>query len=159
VALGQAALRSRFDLGAPLSVRYRLVFAEVPRPPVNPYFYLGIADDRSEHFVAAINFRTLLAIDGAKIDQQSGKGSALSSVELGSVYDLELVHDGKKVSLRCRDQEIAVQAGQRQSGAVFLRAHSVYPVQVLELVIEGRLAPAALAAMRKARVERELATF
>jgi len=156
VALGQAALRSRFELGAPLSVRYRLAYAEAPDAEPILYFYLGIADDRAEHFVTAINFCTLLVRDGQKSDQKTGKQFP---IHIGALYTLEMFHDGQKVSLRCEGQEVSVPAGGRRDGALFLRAHSVNPVQLPELVLEGRLSPASVAAMRKARVEQELATF
>lgn len=156
-ALGKAGLQTRFELGPPLSVHYRLCYAEanVSGDPIL-YFYLGVADDRAEHFVAGINFRTLLIVDGKKIDQVSGKAFPF---HLGGVYDLEMRHDGAKVFLRCADQEASIAAAGRKSGALFLRAHSTHPVRLAELVIEGAMTPATLALMRKARVERELARF
>jgi hypothetical protein len=157
IARGRAGLRTRFELGPPLSVHYRIGYAEadVPGDPVL-FFYLGLADDHAEHFVAGINFRTLLIVDAKHIDQVSGKAFP---IHMGAVYDLEMRHDGAKVFLRCEDQEVSIAAGERKGGALFLRAHTTHPVRLTELVIEGGLTPATLALLRKARVERELARF
>ncbi len=157
VALGKVGLHTRFELGAPLSVHYRMGYNDTQAPgDAALFFYLGLADDRAEHFVAGINFRTLLIVDSDKIDQVSGKQFPL---ELGAVYDLEMRHDGAKVFLHCQDQEVSVAAGGRKGGALFLRAHTTHPVRLTELVIEGNLLPASFPLLRRARVERELARF
>lgn len=156
-ALGRAGLRTRFELAPPLFVHYSIGYGEsaASNAPVL-FFYLGVADDRAEHFIAGINFRTLLILDEKHTDQVIGKPFPF---HLGAVYALEMAHDGEKVFLRCEDREVSIAAGRRKTGALFLRAHSSNPLRLTELVLEGSLTPTTLAVLRKARVERELARF
>lgn len=158
VALGQAGLRTLYELWPPLSVHYGLAFqAPTPGLPEIPKFFLGIADDGREHFVASYNFWEL-EVRGAKKSEQA-RGKTKFKILQGTVYELELAHDGQQAFLRCEGQEIALAAAEHKNGAIFLRAHSTNPVHLTELVIEGKLLPGSLAELRRARVERELASF
>jgi len=156
VALGTSSLRSRIELGPPLSVRYRLKYEDSAPTQKTLRFYLGVADDRAQHFIAGMNFRTLLVYDAKSTDQAVGQEFP---IELGSTYEPELLHDGEKVFLRCQGREVSIAAGGRKNGAFFLFAHTVYPLHVDHVVVEGSLLATSLAPVRKARVERELATF
>lgn len=156
VVLGRASLRGRIELGPPLSVRYRLKYEDSAPTQKTLRFYMGIADDGAQHFIAGMNFRTLLLYDVTRTDQSVGPEFP---VELGATYEPELFHDGKNVFLRCQGREVSIAAGGREKGAFFLLAGTAYPLRVDRVVVEGRFLATSLDPVRKARVERELASF
>jgi len=153
---GQASLRSLFELAPPLSASYGVAFVETGAEVQRPLFlFLGISDDRAEHFVWG-NFQSLEIFEKERYDVAEGERFPFY---LDTVYAMKMRHDGQRVFLSCENQEVSIAAGQRQKGAVFFYAHTGNPVRIPELVIEGRLVPGSLAGLRKARIERELASF
>jgi hypothetical protein len=155
IALGQATLRTLYDLEAPLSVRYDVEFEKAEAERMAFYLAAGIADDGAEHFVWAVNLDSL-----QMLDHSGWATSAVNESEfvLGQAYPLELRHDGREARLLCNGKEqarLGVEA--RQWGALFLRANTDLSLAIQKLVIEGRLRPESFDRMKRAWAERQMA--
>src|SRR5262249_40221536 len=121
IALGQASMRSLYDLDAPLSVRYDLSFEAAEKVDrMAFYLALGICDDGGEQLVWAINLNSLQVYDASG---WTASPETDSSFLLGKAFPLELRHDGNEAKLLLDGKQQAVlPAASRHSGAVFLRA-------------------------------------
>src|SRR5204863_983978 len=119
------------------------------------YFAVGLADDGQEHFMWALNTSVLQCVDGERFETAGAPGRFF----MNAPYAMQILHDGTQVRLISEGNEVSLGAGARTSGAIFLRGHCEDPVRVTQLVIEGHLVPESFARLRRARVERELATF
>lgn len=157
-ALGTASLRSLYELAAPMSVRYDLEFEEAGNgDPVAFFLALGICDDGQEHFLWAINLDTLQRIDPGDAASTPERDSQMF---LSKSYPLELRHDGEQVTLFCEGTEQGtLEAGTRNSGALFLRATTDLPLCVQKLVFEGNLSADSFKRMRQTWAERQMAGF
>jgi len=154
VALGQASLRSLYDLEAPITVRYDLSFEEVV-DGMNYYFALGICDDGAEHFIWAVNLKSLELFEHLS---SSASPDLVSAIPRGRASQLELRHDGREVRLLCDGkQQAELEAGARQHGALFLRASTDLQVSLQKLVVEGRLRPDGFERMKRAWATRQMA--
>ncbi len=155
IALGQAGLRTLYDLGAPLTVRYDIQYekADVQQTPF--YFALGVCDDGSEHFAWAVNLSSLQVFETLNAASTPEKDSTF---ELGRPHPLELRHDGKALKLLLGGkQQCSLDAGARQYGAVFLRASTDLELRMDKLVLEGGLRPNGFERMKRVWAERQMA--
>lgn len=150
---GAACLRSLFDVGAPLHVRYVLALDE---PATGCWLNLGILDDRKQHFAWALDFHHL------QVWGPTGESAAHAENPLyyaGRDYTVELHADGTRVTLTCdgvQQQELP-NAGLR-SGALFLWLHCASRARIERLEIRGRFGSRPPSRLRQAWIERELAT-
>ncbi len=159
VGLGRTSLRSRFDLGAPLTVRYQLEFgkSEVLVEDSKEFFCLGICDDGREHFLWAMNLARLQRYDPEDFE---GTDFKAGSFFLESKYDLELRHDGSQILLVLSGvEEAKLATGLRKEGALFLWAHSELPVRVHRVEIEGALLPTSFDRLKEHWVESRASAF
>jgi len=154
VALGRASLRSKFDIGSPLAVTYDLEFGETQVEKPDFFLALGVCDDGDEHFVWALNMKSLQMFDIGRVDYTPDVPLPLY---MDTPYDMHLVHDGQRATLSCEGKEqCRMGVGERREGAVFLRATSDRPVRVGKLVIEGQLTATSFARLKRAWAEGEL---
>jgi hypothetical protein len=157
VATGRASLRTVYDLGAPMAVHYDVEFVDQQAPDPHFHLALGVCDDGQEHFLWAINLNVLQLLDRSATDYTEDPPRALY---LDTRYAMELEHDGQRVTLRCEGLEQAtLGAGNRSSGAVFLRAVGTIPVRVDALVIEGQLLPESFVRMQRSWAEAQMAAW
>jgi hypothetical protein len=155
VAVEKASLRTVYDLGAPLTVRYDLEFVDAKVPDPKFCVALGICDDGHEHFLWALNLNGLQLLDKSASDHSEEPERALY---LDTRYALELEHDGERVTLRCEGlEQSTLGVGNRRSGAVFLRAVSQIPVRIESLTIEGQLLPESFQRMQRLWAEAQMA--
>jgi hypothetical protein len=155
VTAGETSLRSLFELGAPLTVRYSLEYADRGHHDGANYFAVGVCDDGQEHFLWGINFRDVQLYDPA--GNATTEGEAMPFFFERS-YEIELRHDGKLASSAVEGVAgPTLDATLRTQGAVFLFAHCNTQARVERLVIEGRLLPNSFERLAAAGVERELA--
>lgn len=155
IALGQAGLRTLYDLEAPLTVRYDIQYEKAEVEQTAFYLGLGICDDGAEHFVWAVNLNSLQLFETLNAASTPEKDS---SFELGRPHPLELRHDGQTVKLLLNGkQQCSIEAGARQYGAVFLRASTDLELRMDKLVLEGRLRPNGFERMKRVWAERQMA--
>jgi hypothetical protein len=118
------------------------------------YFALGICDDGAEHFIWAVNLKSLEIFEHAA---SSASPDLVSAIPRGRPSQLELRHDGQEVRLLCDGKEQArVEAGGRQYGALFLRTSTDLQFSMQKLVVEGRLRPDGFERMKRAWAERQM---
>ncbi|MEQ1895720.1 MAG: hypothetical protein ABL998_24535, partial [Planctomycetota bacterium] len=155
VSVGEASLRSLFELGPPLSVRYTFEYADRGHRDRNDNFALGVCDDGQEHFLWSYNFVSLQVYD--RIEDSTVNGESLS-MYLDRAYEAELRHDGKQAASFLEGVAgPTIDASLRQRGAVFLFAHCKNQARIERMVIEGRLLPDSFERLASAAIERELA--
>jgi len=156
VGFGETSVRSRFTLGAPLTARYTLEFANRGATG-NDTLALGLCDDGQEHFLWLFNMITLqMRVPGAA----EGAGLPIDAIYLDTTYEITVTHDGAHASYEVEGTASPViDAAARTQGAVFLFAHCTNQARVERLVLEGRLLPDSFAPLIEARIARELAGF
>ena len=112
--------------------------------------------DQSKVFGRAFQF---VPFEGVHLVSAGMHHGGCQSFYMGAPYAMQMRHDGTRLFLSCEGKESSIAAGARTRGAIFLRCHCEDPVRVTRLVIEGHLGPESFARLRRARVERELASF
>lgn len=155
IALGQAGLRTLYDLEAPLAVKYDIQYEKADVQQTAFYLALGVCDDGAEHFAWAVNLSSLQVFETLNAASSPEKDS---SFELGRPHQLELRHDGQALKLLLGGkQQCTLEAGARQYGAIFLRASTDLELRMDKLVIEGRLRANGFERMKRVWAERQMA--
>jgi hypothetical protein len=152
---GETTLRTLFELGTPLTVRWDFEFANSGEPGGNDTIGIGVCDDGKEHFLWMLGLAHLQLVDG---DASASASGPQEGYFLERSYAAELVHDGQRVAFSGEGQpgpELA--AAGRTQGALFVFAHCKNELRLGTLVIEGRLLPGSFTRLVDAAIERELA--
>ncbi len=152
---GAACLRTLFEVGVPLSVRYELAFEEAQPAQKVGWLNVGVCDDGQEHFAWGLNFSHLQVWD----PREQAVAHSEKVFVLATIYSMELRHDGSRVTLSCDGEQQQELPCTRPGGAVFLWLHSEIPARVLGLVIEGDLRDSSFTRLREHWIEREAAAL
>ena len=154
---GEFVWRHALEFQVPLTLRYSVRWEPIAGRPGQVFAFAAgmLADAEGRHLRAhELGFLYVDELDGPYTAVRP-QGDA--TVQLGQTYALELVHDGRTVEVRVDGVPRAeAPAERRAAGRVFLWGHSDLRITVGRVEIEGRIAPAALAAARSRWVRRGL---
>ena len=153
--VGAACYRLPIAFSAPIAIRYQLRIldaSEKEKDQAN--FTVGFCDDRKDDQVLVINFGDLYVRNGPKQSKKSKSASEPFSYFLETDYAFDVQHDGQKIAVTLdgapRSETAALG---RTSGGVFLWFHTTMPVSIARFEIEGKIDPASIVDLRRARVE------
>jgi hypothetical protein len=156
-AVGEASLRTLYELGAPLTLRWAFGFDDGGSRDGNDTLGVGCCDDGKESFLWVLNRAFLELHASQRRERDMGADNLLY---LGASYALELVHDGQRATLASEGLAgPSMAAPELQAGAVFLFVHANNPARCERLVLEGQRLPGSFARLAAAWIERELAGF
>jgi hypothetical protein len=162
---GQLLYRHALEFVAPVRVSYTMRYVPREGDPLDVGVVLvGLGWDGLGSFAGASEFGDVYATEAAVGRGQRVLFEGEREVGVNKLYRcearLERRRDGLVVEAwRDGERRNELDAGGLERGGVFLFVHSPRIVAFEELVIEGRVTPASLAALRARWVERELAAL
>lgn len=158
---GEGAACYRYLLGfeAPMTVRYELAYISSERSEkAHPVFVVGLCDDGARSNILAINLDELRIVDRASNLERVLKRKESFAFHFDVTYRFEIRHDGSTVSMWLEGEKVQeTPCGPRRSGGLFLWFHTVVPLAIKRLEIEGRLDQATRENLRAEWVKRKLA--
>lgn len=157
VTRGATCARHVLEFEGPQTVRMRYVF----RTPQGPFdnrikAMIGLCDDGAGSFVGCDMIGGLTVSDVARSYLQETPSAM--QVFMDTEHVVEVNHDGGETVRTTFDGQPAAESpcGPRLTGNVFLWANSECPFEVVELVVEGRVAPASVRTLRAEWVDARL---
>lgn len=159
VFLGPASWRLPVGFQAPFQVRYTFRFVKLEgEMTAPPSFDLLLCDDGKEGFVRATEFGWIWAVDRAT--GRTAEASPTSNISYfdGVDYEVEVVHDGARVTTRFAGEDRAsCNVGSMRGGSIVMFVHSEQPVSVERLEVSGRVDTASLEQARRGWIDRRMA--
>ncbi len=159
VFLGPASWRLPVGFQAPFQVRYTFRFVKVEgEMTAPPSFDLLLCDDGKEGFVRATEFGWIWAVDRAT--GRTAEASPANNISYfdGVDYEVEVVHDGARVTTRFAGEDRAsCNVGSMRGGAIVMFVHTDQPVSVERLEVSGRVDTASLEQARRGWIDRRMA--
>jgi len=158
VLVGPSSWRLPIGIQAPFDVRYTFRFLKIEgEMTAAPVFDVFLCDDGKGSFVRATDFGWILAVDRATNRTAEASPTSSGSYFDDIDYDVEVIHDGARVSTRLAGEDRAsCNVGNLRGGGVFLWVHSDQPVSLERLEISGRIDAASIEAARKFWVGRRM---
>jgi hypothetical protein len=140
VGHGMTCYRTKLGFASPMIVRCKFRWRDVAIDDATvSSFVLGMCDDGMESCVMTTGTGLLFVYDAATGYSKQSTSSG-ETFNLGQSYELDLQHDGSKVTTFFDDvQKHEASSGPRKNGAVFLWVHGDYPLEIQHLEIEGAL--------------------
>lgn len=158
VFAGPATWRLPVGFQAPLRVRYTLRFVAVEgAKTAPPSFDLLVCDDGRGGFVRATAFGAIQAVDRSTGHTTEARSPDPIRYFDDRDYDVEVVHDGARVSTRFAGEErAACHVGDAVAGDVVLIVHTHQRIAIERIEIVGRVETASIARTRRAWIERRM---
>ncbi len=152
--LGATGLRHGLELDPPCSMRLRYIL-RLGQSGLVGYMAAGFLDVSSERAIYAIGRDVLQIHDprGPADAQVQNRQPQPSTTDV--LYELRLEHDGERIVSRASNGQELTLAAVELSGCVFaVGVHTDHVIELVELELEGRAGPGALASLRSAWAER-----